>query len=334
MRFVKQTCIARSERIFITFPLVSVMKMLPLARTPENGHSLSMSAYRLHEVLVASARPTAELWRLVLAVVLIVVGFLVLNVAYFQVLANLPIWGELRGELRNGNSARAIWSMLGNFVPLLVIVLIVARVLNGRGIAQLIGPMRIAFLDFRRVMKLALLLFAVVFLIPTPGMDGPVANMPFGNWVRLVPISLLLIFVQISTEEILFRGYLQSQIAARFASPIAWMLIPSALFGALHYEPSTYGENAIWLAAWSGLFGMAAADLTARAGNLGPALALHFLNNVSAMMLAAMQGHWDGLALYAYPFGPEDVAALRAFLPLEALVILCGWLVARIAIRR
>ena len=82
------------------------------------------------------------------------------------------------------------------------------------------------------------------------------------------------------------------------------------------------------------LFGLAAADLTARSGSLGPALALHFANNVSALMLTSMQDHWDGLALYVFPFGPEAVEAIRAMMPVEVLVILCSWLVARIAIRR
>ena len=305
-----------------------------LPEVGKTGNAIGMSAYRPHETLVAPARPTAELWRLAAAIILIVLGFLALNIAYFQTLASLPSWDSLRIELRDGSSARAIWAMLGNFVPLLVVVLLAARLLNGRGLASLTGPFALVWRDFTTVGRLALLLFLVVFLIPSPGGAEPVGNMAFGAWVRLLPLSLLLIFIQIGTEELLFRGYLQSQIAARFASPIAWMVIPSLLFGALHYEPSTYGENAVWLAAWSGLFGLAAADLTARAGNLGPALALHFLNNISAMMFAAMRDHWDGLALYVYPFGPEDTEALRAILPLEGLVILCGWLVARVAIRR
>ncbi|MBR9841682.1 MAG: CPBP family intramembrane metalloprotease [Rhodobacteraceae bacterium] len=293
-----------------------------------------MVAYRLHEVLVAAARPTAEVWRLGVAILLIVAGFLVLNVAYFQTLASLPVWSELRVELRDGNTARAIWAMLGNFIPLLLVTLLVAWALNRRGLRQLIGPVRLVLFDFWRVARLAVALYVVMFLIPAPGAEPMVGHMAFASWVRLVPLSLALIFLQISAEEILFRGYLQSQIAARFASPLVWMLIPSVLFGALHYEPSTYGENAIWLAVWSGLFGLAAADLTARAGNLGPAMALHFVNNVAAMLFSSMQGNWDGLALYVYPFGPEDVEALAALMPIEGMAILCGWLVARIAIRR
>jgi membrane protease YdiL (CAAX protease family) len=159
-------------------------------------------------------------------------------------------------------------------------------------------------------------------------------NMPFGDWIWLLPVSLPLILLQTSTEEFLFRGYLQSQLAARFSSPLVLMVLPSLLFGFLHYEPATYGPNALPLAAGAAVFGLVAADVTARAGNLGPALALHFLNNVVAMSFTSMEGHWDGLALFVLPFGPENVEALRATMPLEILLILCGWLTVRIAIRR
>jgi DNA-directed RNA polymerase subunit RPC12/RpoP len=38
------------------------------------------------------------------------------------------------------------------------------------------------------------------------------------------------VLIQTGAEEVLFRGYLQQQLAARFASPIAWMVLPSAIF--------------------------------------------------------------------------------------------------------
>ena len=47
------------------------------------------------------------------------------------------------------------------------------------------------------------------------------------------------------------------------------MSLPSLLFGLLHYDPLTFGPNALPLAIWSAVFGLAAADLTARAGKTG-----------------------------------------------------------------
>ena len=293
-----------------------------------------MRAYRLHEVHVAPARPSSEIWRLLVGVVAIVFGFLILNLGYIEILQGLPDWAALNRELHHGTSARALWVMLLNFLPLLMMLWVVLTLLHRRSLRRMAGPWTLVRLDFKRTARLLILLYAVVLIVPAPAGMSPMQNMPFGDWIWLLPVSLPLILLQTSTEEFLFRGYLQSQLAARFSSPLVWMVLPSLLFGFLHYDPATYGPNALPLAAWSAVFGLVAADLTARAGNLGPALALHFLNNVVAMSFTSMEGHWDGLALFVLPFGPGSVEALRATMPLELLLILCGWLTVRIAIRR
>lgn len=293
-----------------------------------------MSRYRLHEVLVAQARPSAGLGRLAGGVGLIILGFMVLNISFYRMLEQLPDWPAILHEMRSGGSPRALWIMLANFLPLLIVLALVLNLLHQRGLRTLLGPRILVTLDLRRVLRPLIVLFGIVMILPKPEGFAPVAHTAFGSWVLLAPVSLVLIALQVSTEELLFRGYLQSQLAARFRSPVAWILVPSLLFGALHFDPVTYGENAMPLAIWSFLFALAAADLTARSGNLGAAIALHLVNNVSALMIVATQGYWDGLAWFVVPFGPGDTDAVRSLLPLEALMLLCSWLVARIAIRR
>jgi len=133
---------------------------------------------------------------------------------------------------------------------------------------------------------------------------------------------------------VLFRGYLQQQLAARFSHPLIWMFLPSALFGLAHYGPDTYGANAWLVVIWAGIFGALAADLTARSGTLGPAIALHFATNVSALLLVAPQGEMSGLALFQYSFPAHDEAAIRALLPIDFAAMMVGWLAARLALRR
>lgn len=330
MPYTKQTSFEGSD----AFSAIRCRKVRGVVGWRQNGHHRSMRAYRLHEVHVAPARPSSEIWRLLVGVVAIVFGFLILNLGYIEILQGLPDWAALNRELHHGTSARALWVMLLNFLPLLMMLWVVLTLLHRRSLRRMAGPWTLVRLDFRRTARLLVVLYAVVLILPAPAGMSPMQNMPFADWIWLLPVSLPLILLQTSTEEFLFRGYLQSQLAARFSSPLVWMVLPSLLFGFLHYDPATYGPNALPLAAWSAVFGLAAADLTARAGNLGPALALHFLNNVVAMSFTSMEGHWDGLALFVLPFGPENVDALRATMPLEILLILCGWLTVRIAIRR
>ena len=76
------------------------------------------------------------------------------------------------------------------------------------------------------------------------------------------------------------------------------------------------------------------ADLTARSGSLGPAIAVHFCNNVSAILVVSLPDDLSGLALYLTPFGMQDTDALAAWLPVDFAMMLVFWLAARLAIRR
>ena len=154
------------------------------------------------------------------------------------------------------------------------------------------------------------------------------------RWLALLPLALPLVFVQISAEELAFRGYLQSQLAARFDHPAVWLCLPALIFAGMHYDPATAGGNAPAYVLSAFVFGIAAADLTARCGNLGPALALHFFINVSALLVTAPQGYNNGLALQLFPFSLDDTQARAVWLPYDMLVMLCCWLAARLAISR
>ena len=72
----------------------------------------------------------------------------------------------------------------------------------------------------------------------------------------------------------------------------------------------------------------------ARTGTLGPALALHFTNNVFAILVTAPAGNLDGIALYTFPLALEEEGLAWYVLPIEILFTLCAWLTARIALRR
>lgn len=147
-----------------------------------------------------------------------------------------------------------------------------------------------------------------------------------------MPLALPALLIQTGAEELIFRGYLQSQLAARFRSPVIWMVLPSALFAVLHFD-STAGANAWAIVGVTFLFGLVAADLTARSGSLGPAIALHMGNNISSVLFVGLPGNLSGLALFLLPVEASD-PALRILFPVEALLLVLIWLAARVAIRR
>ena len=80
-------------------------------------------------------------------------------------------------------------------------------------------------------------------------------------------------------------------------------------------------------------FGILAADLTARSGTLGPAIAFHFTNNFMALAVFGLEDFLGGLSLYVYPFSVIDTAELITRLPNEALGILVAYLFVRLVMR-
>jgi membrane protease YdiL (CAAX protease family) len=140
--------------------------------------------------------------------------------------------------------------------------------------------------------------------------------------------------VQVASEEILFRGYIQQALAARFSSPLFWMLIPAVLFGFGHYLPGQAGGNAWMIALWATIFGVLMADLTARAGTLGPAIALHLVNNVTAILIVSVPDSLSGLSLATTPYSLSEAGDMRGWLLIDFALMFVSWLAARVAIRR
>lgn len=292
--------------------------------------------YPRHAPLIAPARPTASLWRLAGGITLFMGAFIALSIVYGWIAtALLPAsaWGP------DGNGIEDATTPWGALTNLFVFTLLIAALglamaaVHGRHWTQVIGPFGPALAQGRRVLLILAALYAVMALIPMPESFAIQPNLALSTWLAFLPLALVGLIIQVSAEELIFRGYLQSQLAARIAHPIVWMVLPSALFGMLHFQPTMLG-NAAWLVVlWATLFGIAAADLTARSGTLGPAIALHLVNNFSAILLIAPQGNFDGLALSTYPFGPDDISVLLAWMPVDLMMLLCSWLAARLALR-
>ncbi|MEM8538802.1 MAG: CPBP family intramembrane glutamic endopeptidase, partial [Pseudomonadota bacterium] len=209
----------------------------------------------------------------------------------------------------------------------------VMRTIHRRQLRTLLGRRDRALGDFILCMTYLTPLYLFFWIMPMPEGFQLERHLGLGQWLLLVPLALPLIMVQISAEELAFRGYLQSQMAATFRHPVFWMGIPSLLFGLLHYSPEVAGENAWMLVLWASVFGVAAADLTARSGTLGAALSLHFVNNTFAILFAAPHGDLDGIALYTFPLTLDAPGLAGTLLPLELLMTLCAWLCCRLALR-
>ena len=293
-------------------------------------------AYISHEILVGAARARPELWRVFAGCgVIFATAMLLSSLFSFVMWFVLQPDGEALGDAAMGQTPVSLLLLLGGFIFLTLGTAVAARLLHDRSLISVLGAPRAVVRDFLRVFQALVVLGVAVALLPPYDMGALMTpNLAFGTWLVLLPLSLLALLIQTSAEEIIFRGYLQQQLAARFSSPLVWVGVPSALFAFGHYLPADAGSNAIFVAAWAGLFGILMADLTARAGNLGPAIAVHFANNLSAIVLVSLPDNLSGLSLYTIDIELSDPGALQTWLPIDFAMMILMWLTARLMIRR
>lgn len=290
--------------------------------------------YAAHAEFVAPARERAALWRLGAGLLLVTaIYFLGFGVIYLILVAVAGFEGAdaWMGRMANAETPTATLLVLSTFIGMALGPMLAARALHRRPLASLFGPRGRVLRHFAIAAAICAVLNGLTALIPSGIV--PVANLPAGLWAAFLPLALVSILVQTGAEEILFRGYIQTQLAARFTSPLVWMVLPSALFAILHYQPQIMGENAWLVVGAVFLFALCAADLTARTGTIGAAWGFHFANNAVAILFLSLDGPLSGLALYTVPMEAVPAADLRPMLASGMGVTLAIWLLIRFATR-
>jgi membrane protease YdiL (CAAX protease family) len=272
------------------------------------------------DAFVTPAKARKSGWFLVLGLVLIVIFYLEFMYLIIFLLSCFIGVGEtlttkfgwIMRLLASRDTPLAMVATLSTFVGMIGSVLLTAWILRERSPLSLLGkgPVLRNMLISGSILALLLTfstLVAHLFFDMQP-------NLPLTIWFKWLPIALPLLFIQITAEELIFRGYLQQELAARYSSPKIWMLVPSLVFGALHWDTEQFGPNAWLLVVGTTLFGLFAADITARTGNLGAAIGLHFANNFFALFITTIDGSMTGLGLYLTPFTPENHDLMRMLL--------------------
>ncbi len=287
------------------------------------------------EAFVAPAKTQRSGWYLVLGLCLIVLFYF--EFTFLIILVVSLFLGESIGfadtmmMLAKADTPILVMLTLSTFLGMAGAVTLTATVLRDRSPVSLIGHGAI----FRNMLIAGAVLAAIAGIGTFFSLRfyEMVPNLPFWDWMKWMPLALPLLFVQISAEELIFRGYLQQELGARYSSPLIWILVPSLVFGALHWDTETFGDNAILIVIGTTLFGIFAADVTARTGNIGAAIGLHFTNNFFALFITSMQGDMTGMSLYLTPFDASNQDAVRTLLFWDIGSILSAYIIYLVVIR-
>jgi membrane protease YdiL (CAAX protease family) len=288
------------------------------------------SGYAPLTQFAAPAVASSELWRSLAVLVLLLV---LSNFTQTAILALIKaLYGPLQGammmvDIAMGLTPRGVVSNLAMAVPMGLVFLLALGLLTGRGLTSLLGRRERLLPDMAR----AGLPVLALGLVPLVLADGSVAQGQAGMTLLLwLPLALPALILACASTEILFRGFLQQQLAARFAPSWIWMGLPAVLFALMQGTSHDLGPLAVLGFLWNIAFAMATADLTARTGSLGAAIGLQSGIQAQSLFFLGLKGPMNGLALHVLDLRGM---ALLPWMAADFLVLLIGWLAARLWMR-
>jgi uncharacterized protein len=228
-------------------------------------------------------------------------------------------------------SSGGLFATLATFAGIWLGVWIAMRALHREKLPRLFGNSarisRSGFLNGLTAVLVTSVLTELCYLVIIPDVQrGPIE---LATWaLYLLPI-LFFAFVQTSSEELLFRGYLMRGLAYRFRNPLVWAVLPTLVFTVLHWNPeSVLGMN-IGVLISIGAFAALLALLVYATGNLGAAMGAHLGNNLVGFLLISHDDTLGGLALFRAPsldglaWTPAETATIAG---ISIVSILLTWL--------
>lgn len=250
----------------------------------------------------AAAKPTCEIWRTLLGIVLIFCSLIAMTVLMrlgaSTLMFGLPqsdasqLLGRALHETARPSSTLSLMLFIATFACYWPVLWVVVRVLHRRPGRTLWGPTgRINWKHYRIGLACSLAVGALAWMPWLGQIDmREVGLRRISDWLPLAAIGLPLLFVQTAAEELMFRGYLLQQFGARSWSIIGWSVIPSVMFAALHPgDGQPLGLN--WLSLVSGLV---LAAVTSRTANLGGSAGLHMGHNtVNFLLISSLQTGYE-----------------------------------------
>lgn len=225
-------------------------------------------------------------WKLALfipALVIFMFGFGVVSQILFMLFASgdSPFITE---DFAAMEAPQVILLGLGSIAILHLFVWFWVGVVHGRGYWQFLNPSHLRLSEAFKQVGIYFGLTAIAAIISAIILPFHQDIQFVANWklwsIWIVPI-VLMILLQASAEEAVFRGYLQQYIAYYFPNFWVYGVIPSVIFGFLHYFNFPDDPFLAWAATISiSVFGIIMADWArVTKSTLGPIL-YHSLNNI------------------------------------------------------
>ncbi|MEH1128783.1 CPBP family intramembrane glutamic endopeptidase [Micromonospora sp. CPCC 206061] len=241
--------------------------------------------------------------------ILVAVGCVVL---VFTEAAGLPAGADGLPDVGPIAGTAALLLSLAILTPLLFLAAWLIQRRPPGTLVSVTGRLRLRWLG--TCMGVALFFVLVLIGVGTLiGDDVAPAAATWVGWPEFLLAALMLVLLvplQASAEEFLFRGWLLQAIGSYLRGPLVPIALQAVLFGAAHGWGTPWGFAAL------AVFGAATGWLTVRTGGLEAGIALHVLTNLLAFLVAAALGGLDT---------DETLADAPGYLAVLDMAVVCGF---------
>jgi len=266
------------------------------------------------------------LWRLLVGLVVFVVIYIGFVIGLTELAQATGLVGTTQADY-NLNTRTSLIEGLLTFAGGILGVWAAVRLLHRRSFTSLLGPLPAVRRNFIIAAGVVFMIQAVWMLV-TSLYFGVVPNQPLNMVLLFLPVGAILLLIQTGAEEFLFRGYIMQQLAARFQSPLVWLVLPSVVFGLIHYDAGTMGDMVWYIIVALTISGLVWADLTRITGNIGAAWGWHFMNNFLLLNFVTLPDSMTGFAWKLTAFSMDDMT------PVDVLPDICVSIVIWLILRR
>lgn len=261
---------------------------------------------------VDAARPRVRIWRTIVGVSLIAVVWVVWTMALMSGAIGLGVvkpkafeamFGMAEIPLTYADTITMLLIALGTIWGFTIGVWAAVKLLHKRSFMSVVGwDRRFSLSQFAVGCAIAAGYLVVSMTWSFVSGNAPRrSELALETWaLALAPIAFV-VFVQAASEEMVFRGYLPQQLAARFSYAFVWGFIPSVLFGLMHAANSPGDPTyALFYVAIATIMGMVMMAMVWRTGSLAAAIGFHFVNNIGALTVAGADQGPASIALFVW----------------------------------
>ena len=249
--------------------------------------------------LELARRGRNDWWRYLVSIPLIVVGWFAVALVFYVLLIAYVVADDDPATALDLDKGQITGAPLLTFVVLLVgfaglhaSLFAAVRYLHRRPFLSLVTPYRrlswgrvaTGFFVFLALVAAATAVEAALY----PGRYK--LTFDAGGFLKFLPFALLLVPLQTSAEELLFRGYLMQAVGLLTRRALVPAVVSALLFALLHLANPEVGAGLAAVVATYFVLGLIFSLVTIRDGRLELALGAHAANNLFAALFANYAG--------------------------------------------